>query len=182
LGAGTRLMGPTDFAAIYGVVLSSLLAVWQVRQARSDRPRLRLHCSLSYMHQLHGQRILVTEDDGRPEALPENASLFVSWKITNLSRSPCHVSSVGWTSGRRTYSLGQGMHLPAYLKPNQQLEIGTVLVEEFLPTAPTELFAVDSHGRRYLAPRADLRAIASHPRSLALLSRPRAVSVTSAAP
>jgi hypothetical protein len=155
----------TTFLAIWGAVLSTVLAIWSIYKDARDRGNIRVEAYLSEW----------TETD------PETGKLLFQYEaeiiLTNVGRRPVVVTSVG--VGHRSPFLVLWRRLPSQIRLHRKLpkkfyeaifDVGKVLPkrlepEEFISIKRENLyflkssecnflFALDSRGRYYFLPKA----------------------------
>jgi hypothetical protein len=131
----------TTILATWGALLSSFAVGWNVYRDFSDKGRLKVDCYVG-KHIMPGVGVV-----------KEN---ILVWSITNVGKRPIIIAHIGGAFRKDEFILTTKTNLPHKLEPGEYIVENTndlqILKEEV-----KELFAMDTLGNKYKAPRKRLK-------------------------
>lgn len=133
--------------AIYGAVVATAVAVWNIYREVTDRGRLRVQ--VVKMNAVQGGVIIAT------------VKLWVN--VTNVGRRPIWLSSIGGRNRRgsptKRFKLFPTQPLPVKLEPGEEFNDYSADVSSLDPKKVRYLSVWDSIGRVHKAPRRQFREL-----------------------
>jgi hypothetical protein len=150
--------------AIYGAVLASALALWEIYKYGQDRPRLRVKAWIAEFRirfVVHGESV-----ERKDEFLETGNPPFLAVEIANVHRLPVVVARVGGIQGGVDFSIKYPpVELPQTLEPDAVMQVAgpSSLADESLES----LGVWDLTGRRWLLGRRQIRALKKQARKIA---------------
>lgn len=133
----------TAVLAIWGAVLSSVTLGWNFIRDINQRGRLRVSC---YIGKLVGGSVGVDPNS------------YLVWNITNIGKEPVLLTHVGGATAKEGFMLTTHQPLPKMLQPGEYvLEYSDEL--SVLGPELKHLWAIDSLGRNFKAPRRQLKEL-----------------------
>lgn len=136
-------MSITTGLAIYGAIVSTAAFVWHLYRDLTDRGHVRVRC---YIGKIVGG------------VGPPDRKDYLVYSITNVGRKPVMVTHLGGEyRGSRSFIVVP-RSLPKMLQPGDYVLEYTPEFDKLSPDV-RRLCVWDSHGRRYSAPRKELRAV-----------------------
>lgn len=127
-----------DPIAVYGAVLSTLVAIWNVFLFITDRGKLKVHC-------------YIADVIGVGEVLERNVLVY---SLTNVGRKPIYVTTIGGAFKRKNnesqyFLVSTRQQLPMRLEPGQNLTEYTPDISILKRDRIRSLHAIDSLGHSY---------------------------------
>jgi hypothetical protein len=133
----------TVILAIWGALLSSIAIGWNIFRDLVGRGRLRVSCYIGNIV-------------GGPEGIDPNN--YLVWSITNIGKEPVVLTHIGGGFKDKEFMLTPHAQLPRMMQPGEYILEYTNslnLLEDDLKF----LAAIDSLGKKYKAPRKQVRRL-----------------------
>ncbi|MBN8584072.1 MAG: hypothetical protein J0M37_03190 [Ignavibacteria bacterium] len=149
----------TFFLAIYGALLSTLIAFWNVYIYSKDKGNLKVDCSFTY----------------EIGYLARN-EIHLSFTITNIGRRDVVVKGLAGTSkNKKKFLLFAGMNntkLPKTLKPGEYVIEQIFNYKDLFSNKINTIYVYDSLGNEYFVPKKDIKNIETEFLAINSMQRP----------
>jgi len=159
-GAGGPFSRIEDWIGLYGALMATGVAIWDLYKYRHEQPRLNVRCSVAELtvrfFPIEGETAGVeTEGEGLPTGQPH----FLAYRVTNVGGRPIIVADVGGTyhGGTKFRVRYPPVELPKRLEAGEFLELATDL--RIVGKNLASLAAWDSVGKAWKVSWLELRRL-----------------------
>ena len=114
-----------NYVAIYGAVIATGVAIWDIIKWKKERANIKLYC---YLAKMVSNQVLPSGgqlDDGTSEEQDSQRKRFIAYKINNTGGTVITVQSIGSEDrdGQLKVVCGKALNLPQTIQPGASIII-----------------------------------------------------------